>query len=241
MPAGATSRFRTTSWTVVAAASVDRSADPDGALAKLCRTYWPPVYAFIRRRGYDRDQAEDLTQEFFARLLEKQYLHDADRARGRFRSFLLSAVTHFLANEWDRSQALKRGGGQAVVSIDLMHAERWYEPATVDAATPERLFERRWAIALLEAVMAALRSEFADAGKAGHFEILVGFLHRDPAGDRYRAVAERLGVSPGALRMSVHRLRRRYRELLRAEIATTVDASDRIDDEIRFLLATLSG
>ena len=126
MPAASTSSFRTTSWTIVLAASVDSSADPGGALANLCQIYWHPVYAFIRRRGYDRDQAEDLTQGFFARLLEKHYLLDADRERGRFRSFLLTAVKHFIANEWDRANALKRGGGQAAVSIDLVEAERWY-------------------------------------------------------------------------------------------------------------------
>jgi RNA polymerase sigma-70 factor (ECF subfamily) len=241
MRAGSTSSFRTTSWTIVLAASVDSSADPDGALAHLCQIYWHPVYAFIRRRGYDRNQAEDLTQGFFARLLEKKYLLDADRERGKFRSFLLTAVKHFLANEWDRSQTLKRGGGRAAVSIDLVEAERWYGPSTVEAATPEQLFERRWALSLLEQVMAKLRAEFRDAGKSGQFDVLAGFLNRDAETDRYQAVAERLGLSSGALRMSVHRLRRRYRELLRAEIAGTVGAPDQIDDEIRFLLATLSG
>jgi RNA polymerase sigma-70 factor (ECF subfamily) len=241
MRAGSASHFRTTSWTIVLAASVDSRADPDGALAHLCQLYWHPVYAFIRRRGHDRDQAEDLTQEFFARLLEKNYLLDADRERGRFRSFLLTAVKHFLANEWDRSRTLKRGGGQSPVSLDLLEAERWLEPATTDAVTPERLFERRWALSLLEHVMATLRTEFISAGRAEHFDTLAGFLHRDADGMRYQAAAERLGVSPGALRMAVHRLRRRYRELLRAEIAATVGADDEIDDEIRFLLATLSG
>jgi RNA polymerase sigma factor (sigma-70 family) len=241
MIGGAASNFNTTSWTMVLAAAVDSSADPDGALARLCQIYWHPVYAFVRRRGHDRDQAEDLTQEFFTRLLEKNYLLDADRERGRFRSFLLSAVKHFLANEWDRSQALKRGGGRAAVSIDRVEAERWYGPATVEAATPEHLFERRWALSLLEHVMAKLRAEFTDSGKDGQFDTLAGFLNREPGGDRYQAVAQRLGVSPGAIRMSVHRLRRRYRELLRAEIAATVDAPDQIDDEIRFLMAILSG
>jgi DNA-directed RNA polymerase specialized sigma24 family protein len=242
MRAGVNPRFQTTSWTVVlAASSVASSEDANAALTHLCQTYWHPVYAFIRRRGYGREQAEDLTQGFFAQLLAKHYLLDADRERGRFRSFLLTAVKHFLANEWDRSNALKRGGGQAAVSLDLVDAERWYEPATVEATTPEHLFERRWALSLLEQVMAKLRAEFDDAGKAGQFDALVVFLNRSPGDDRYQAVAERLGVSSGALRMSVHRLRRRYRELLRAEIAGTVDNAEQIDDEIRFLLATLSG
>jgi RNA polymerase sigma factor (sigma-70 family) len=241
MRTGASSRFHTTSWTMVLAASVDSSADASVALARLCQAYWHPVYAFVRRRGYDRDQAEDLTQGFFAQLLAKHYLLDADRERGRFRSFMLTAVKHFLANEWDRSNALKRGGGRAAVSLDLAEAERWYEPSMVEATTPERLFERRWALSLLEQVMAKLRAEFDEAGKAGQFDTLVVFLNRDAGDDRYQDVAERLGVSPGALRMSVHRLRRRYRELLRSEIASTVDAPGQIDDEIRFLLATLSG
>jgi len=241
MRANSASSFQTTSWTVVLAASVDSSADADGALAHFCQIYWHPIYAFIRRRGYDRDQAEDLTQGFFAQLLAKHYLLDADRERGRFRSFLLTAVKHFIANEWDRSHALKRGGSQTVVSIDLVEAERWLGPAIVEADTPEHLFERRWALSLLEHVMAKLRAEFNDAEKAGRFDVLAGFLNREAESDRYQAVAERLGVSSGALRMSVHRLRRRYRELLRAEIAGTVGAPGQIDDEIRFLLAALSG
>jgi RNA polymerase sigma-70 factor (ECF subfamily) len=241
MRARSTSTFRTTSWTMVSAASGDSSSDARDALARLCQIYWHPVYAFIRRRGYDRDQAEDLTQGFFARLLEKHYLLDADRERGKFRSFLLTAVKHFLANEWDRSQTLKRGGGQTAVSIDLIEAERWYEPATVEASTPERLFERRWALSLLEQVMAKLRAEFHDAGRAEQFDTLAGFLNREADGERYQAIAARLGVTPGALRMSVHRLRRRYRELLRTEIAGTVTEADEIDDEIRFLLTTLRG
>jgi RNA polymerase sigma-70 factor (ECF subfamily) len=226
---------------MVLAASASSGDTSRDALARLCQIYWRPVYAFVRRRGYDSDQAEDLTQGFFAQLLEKNYLLDADRERGRFRSFLLTSVKHFLANEWDRSQALKRGGGRAVVSIDLVEAEQWYEPSTVEAVTPERLFERRWALALLAQVMATLRAEYVSAGREDHFDVLVGFLHRDAGGERYQAAADRLGVSAGALRMSVHRLRRRYRELLRSEISNTLDAPDDVDDEIRFLLTTLSG
>src|SRR5882672_4740607 len=150
-------RFDTTSWTLVRAAAVNPTADSRQALAMLCHTYWPPVYAFIRRYGYDREQAQDLTQGFFTQLLEKRFLVDADQQRGKFRSFLLTAVKHFLANEWDREHALKRGGGQIPVSIDLVEAEEWYAPAAVEAATPESLFERRWALSLLEQVMVKLR------------------------------------------------------------------------------------
>ena len=233
--------FRTTSWTVILAATAGASTDSREALASLCRIYWQPVYAFIRRHGHTREQAEDLTQGFFAQLLEKNYLLDADRSRGRFRSVLLTAVKHFLANEWDRSRALKRGGGQVPVSIDLVEAERWYVPAATDAATPERLFERRWALSMLEHVMAKLRAEFDAAGKADQFDRLSVFLARESGGERYDAAAAQLGVSSGAMRMAVHRLRRRYRELLRMEIAQTVAAPEQTDDEIRFLMATLNG
>jgi RNA polymerase sigma-70 factor (ECF subfamily) len=226
---------------MVLAASADSGVASSDALARLCQIYWHPVYTFVRGRGHDSHEAEDLTQGFFALLLEKDYLLDADRERGRFRSFLLTAVKHFLANEWDRSRALKRGGGQTAVPMDLVEAERWYGPATIEAATPEQLFERRWALSLLEHVMAKLRDEFDAAGRAEQFDILVLFLNREADADRYQAAAERLGVSYGALRMAVHRFRRRYRDLLRAEIASTVGAPDQIDDEIRFLLRTLSG
>ena len=236
-----TSQFHTTSWTMVIAASGQSTSAPDDALARLCQTYWQPVYAFIRRNGYDRDQAEDLTQGFFARLLERSYLIAVDRSRGRFRSFLLTAVKHFLANEWDRTHALKRGGHQLPVSLDVVEAERWYAPAAIDAATPERLFERRWALSLLEQVMTALRAEFAAAGREAQFDTLCLFLHRESGDARYDTVAEGLGLSSGALRMAVHRLRRRYRELLRREIAETVSAPEQTDDEIRFLMSTLRG
>jgi RNA polymerase sigma-70 factor (ECF subfamily) len=235
-----TSAFHTTSWTMIVAASGDATADSQQALASLCQTYWRPVYAFIRKRGYDRDQAEDLTQSFFAQLLDKHYLRDADRERGRFRSFLLTAVKHFLANQWDRSHALKRGGGAIAISIDAVEAERWYVPAATDAATPERLFERRWALSVLEHVMARLRAEFVATGREEQFERLMVFLNRDSDRTRYEAVATQLGVSSGALRMAVHRLRRRYRELLRSEIAQTVSSPDQTDEEIRFLMTTLS-
>lgn len=222
------------------AAAVNPTTDSRKALATLCQMYWSPVYAFIRRNGHDRDQAQDLTQGFFALLLEKNYLRDADQERGRFRSFLLTAVKHFLANEWDRAHALKRGGGQVPVSIDSVDVETWYAPAAVEETTPERLFERRWALALLEHVMAKLRAELAAMGKAEQFDRLLVFLTPDSEGARYEAVAAQMGVSAGALRMSVHRLRRTYRDLLRAEIAETVSTPEETDDEIRFLLSTLS-
>jgi DNA-directed RNA polymerase specialized sigma24 family protein len=232
--------FHTTSWTLIRTAAGDPTADSRAALATLCQKYWHPVYAYVRSRGYDQVQAQDLTQGFFALLLEKNYLLDADRDRGRFRSFLLTAVKHFLANEWDRATALKRGGEQAPVSIDLMEAEGWHRQATVERMTPESLYERRWALSLLENVMSKLRIEFAEAGKANEFERLSMFLNRDPENERYEKVAEEMGTSAGALRMSVHRMRRRCRSLLRAEIAESVSGPEEIDEELRFLLSVLS-
>jgi DNA-directed RNA polymerase specialized sigma24 family protein len=232
--------FHTTCWTLVQAAAVMPTEDSRRALATLCQTYWHPVYAFIRRNGHDGEQSEDLTQGFFALLLEKNYLLDADRERGRFRSFLLTAVKHFLANEWDREHTQKRGGGQLSISIDAVEAEKWYVPAVVEEATPERLFERRWALSLLEHVVSRLRAEFVVAGKAEQFEKLSVFLTGDSEDPNYKELAEEMGLSPGALRMSVHRIRRTYRRLLREEIAQTVSTPEEIDAEIRFLLSNLS-
>ena len=227
------------------AAAVQPSPESRSALATLCQVYWHPVYAFIRRNGSDRDQAQDLTQAFFAVLLEKNYLGDAKQERGRFRSFLLTAVKHFLSNQRDRAQAQKRGGGQADLSLDLsidpMEVEAWYSPVAVDDVTPERLFELRWAHSLLEQTMAAFREEFARAGKAKHFDLLSDYLHGDSTGIRYDELAAEMGVTAGALRTQVHRMRRRYRDLLRAQIAQTVSTPGEIDDEIRFLLTTLTG
>jgi RNA polymerase sigma-70 factor (ECF subfamily) len=240
MPGSATSGFHSTSWTLIKAAADNPTTDSRLALASLCQTYWHPVYAFIRRKGHDQEQAQDLTQSFFALLLEKNYLADADRQRGKFRSFLLTSVRHFLANEWDRKKTQKRGGGHAAVSIDLVEAERWYVPALVDETTPESLFEHRWALSLLEHVMTRLRAEFAAAGKAGQFEKLAIFLDSDSEDARYNELADSMGLSPGALRMLVYRMRRRYRRLLREEIAQTVSTPEETDEEIHFLLSTLS-
>jgi len=200
------SEFHTTSWTLIrTAASGDPTADSREALATLCQKYWHPVYTFIRNRGYDREQSQDLTQGFFTLLIEKNYLLDADRKRGRFRVFLLAAVKHFLANEWDRAHALKRGGGRVPVSIDPVEAEAWHTLAALEQATPQSLYERRWALSLLENVMSKLRAEFADAGKANEFDRLSMFLNRQSESARYDALADEMGVSAGALRMSVHR------------------------------------
>jgi len=240
MQPASTSRFQTTSWSLVLAAARHPTAESRTALAVLCSIYWSPVYAFVRRSGYDRDRAQDLTQGFFAVLLEKNYASDADRDRGRFRSFLLTAVKHFLANEWDRAHALKRGGFQMPVSIDQVEAEALYAPETVEQRTPETLFERRWALLLLERAMNKLRAEFTEMEKADYFERIAPFL----SGERthgYEALAREIGVSAGALRQSVYRMRRKYRDLLRAEIGETVSNEEDVEEEIRFLLSTLSG
>lgn len=220
------------------AAAGNPTIDSRQALASLCQTYWNPVYAFIRRCGHTPDQSQDLTQGFFTRLLEKQFLQGVDRQRGRFRSFLLAAVKHFLANERDRAQALKRGGGHVPVSIDLLEAESWYKPAAVETTTPESLFERRWALSVLDQVMARLRAEYSAMGKADLFERLEGLLTKD-ADARCETLALEMGVSAGALRMSLHRLRRKYRHILREEIAETVSTPTEIDEEIRFLMSVL--
>jgi DNA-directed RNA polymerase specialized sigma24 family protein len=233
------SGFHTTAWSLVLAAAGNPTTDARHALALLCQTYWNPVYAFIRRCGYTPDQAQDLTQGFFALLLEKDFLRAVDQRRGRFRSFLLTAVKHFLANEWDRAHAIKRGGGHIPVSIDVLEAESWYGPAAVEAATPERLFERRWALSVLENVMTRLRVDYTAMGKGEQFHRLEGLLTKDAAEARCEALALEMGVSAGALRMSLHRLRRKYRHILREEIAETVSTPTEIDEEIRFLMSVL--
>lgn len=234
----ASTAFQTTSWTLIAAAA-QATSESRAALAILCETYWSAVYAFIRRRGYDQDQAQDLTQGFFAVLLEKGYVGDADRQKGKFRAFLQTAVKRFLANEWDRAHALKRGGYQALLSIDPTEVEAWYGPEITEHRTPESLFERRWALALLEQTMVRLREEFSAVGKNKSFDELSVFLNGDPQGTSYESVAAELGTSSQGLRVAVYRLRRRFRELLREEVATTVSRPEEVDDEIRFLISTL--
>jgi DNA-directed RNA polymerase specialized sigma24 family protein len=229
--------FTTTSWTLIRAAG---EAGGTEALAELCQRYWPPVYAFIRGRGHDADSARDLTQGFFAALLERRWLAAPDEQRGTFRSFLLTSVKHFLANEWDRAHAVKRGGRETVLSIDTVDAEAWQRSLPVEQWTPERLFERRWAVSLLEHVMGLLRREFVEAGRAEDFERMAPFLRRETDGVRYEQVARELGTTPGAVRMGVHRMRRRYRELLRREIEATVSSNEDVDEELRFLFAALA-
>ncbi len=233
-------RFMTTRWSLIVAAggpSGERSTD---ALATLCEAYWYPAYAFIRRQGNDADAARDLTQEFFTRVLEKHYFRDADPARGRFRAFLLTSIRHFLSNERDRGQALKRGGRMLKLSLDVDTAEGAYQLEGRDDLTPEKLFDARWASVLLDRALARVRQEYIAAGKHQVFEHLHGFLTGDSDDVPYAESARTLGISEGAVKVAVHRMRERYRALLRAEIAETVAGPEEIEDELRALLAALS-
>jgi len=231
-------RFPTTRWTIVSAAGC-HSLDSAGALNELCGAYWFPVYAFIRRRGYSPEAAEDLSQEFFARVLEHDTLSGARRERGKFRSFLLASLTNFLSNEWDRSQAQKRGGGMTTLSLDFGAGEARYHHEPCHDITPEALFERRWAIAVLDRVLAHLREEHSHKGQAAQFDRLQVFLTGDQDHGSYDEVARSLKLSEGAVRTAVHRLRRRYGELVRQELEGIVGDPGEVEGEIRFLLAAL--
>jgi RNA polymerase sigma-70 factor (ECF subfamily) len=232
--------FATTRWSLVLAARGRPSPEARAALADLCHVYWYPLYAFVRRQGHTPDEAQDLTQEFFVRLLDRDFFAPVDRAKGRFRSFLLAACKHFLANEHDRARAQKRGGGRAVLSLDFGDAEGRYRLEPADALTPERAFERQWALTLLDQVLARLKAEFIEAGKGPLFERLKGFLAGDRSVGPYERVAAELDMTEGALKVAVHRLRRRYRELLQEEIGRTVSDPNEARDEIADLFAALS-
>ena len=237
MPPPSAREFHTTHWSMVLHARGD-SAGAQAALAKLCAAYWYPLYAFVRRQGLGEHDAQDLTQEFFARLLQKGWLGDVERERGRFRSFLLAAMKHFLANEWDRSRAKKRGGGVATLALDAMSAETRYRHEPADTQTAEKLFDRRWAMTLLDQVLARLRAEMLAAGKLADFDALKFCLSGEKTA--YAEVARTLDMSEGAVKVAVHRMRERYRALLRAEVAETVAGPEEIEDELRALLAAVS-
>jgi RNA polymerase sigma factor (sigma-70 family) len=232
-------KFPTTSWTLVVSARQGSDVDAAEALAALCERYWYPIYAFTRRRGHSSPEAQDLTQEFFARLLEKRTIEHADPAKGRFRTYLLSSFEYFLADESERRLALKRGGGVPHLSLPIGRGEERYQDEPRSQETPERIFERRWALTLIERVLALLRDGFVREGRGDHFDRLKPFLLGVDAAP-YAALAAQLDASEGALRIAVHRLRRRYRNLFRAEIADTVASEDEIDGEIRYLLQVLS-
>ncbi len=209
-------------------------------MEKLCRTYWYPLYAYVRRRGFGPADAEDLTQAFFAKVLEEHCVASADREKGRFRSFLLTRLNHFLADEWDRLRAQKRGGGKPALPLETKTAETRYQLEPVEGHSPDQLFEYRWAVALLERVFERLREEFEREGKAALFDELKVCLAQARAAVPYADASARLGLSEGALRVAAHRLRHRYRELLRAEIAHTVLSPDEVEEELRYLFRVLA-
>ncbi len=228
-----------THWSAVLAAGQPGSPRAAAAMEELCRTYWYPLYAYIRRRGYQVEEAQDLTQEFFAEMLENHWLKSADPQRGRFRSFLLGAMNHFLAKDWRDAHRLKRGGSKPLVSLDDTAERRYVSEAACDL-TPEKVYEQRWARSLFERGVSRLREQYAGAGKARLYDTLKDFLVDDVAAGDYARVAAQLDMTPGAAATAVHRLRDRYRELVREEVAHTVADPAEVEDEIRSLLAALS-
>lgn len=231
--------FVTTHWSVVLAAGHDDTARASDALAKLCRTYWYPLYAYVRQRGYSPHDAQDLTQEFFARLLAKNTLGAITREKGKFRSFLLTALNHFLVDEWKKARAQKRGGGQ-ILSLDAREAETRFGREPVDALTPERLFEQNWALSLLDSVYQRLQGEYERDRKGALFQELKFCLSGARSSVPYADLAARLNMPENTVKTTVHRLRQRYRELLRAEVAHTVASPGEIEEELRSLFRALS-
>lgn len=232
--------FATTHWTLVFDAGAAESPEATAALAELCGRYWYPLYAYVRQRGYQAAEAQDLTQDFFARLLEKNTLAQAAPERGKFRTFLLASLRNFLANEWDRKIAEKRGGARRVMSLDLATGESRLLAEPAVAESPERLFERQWAYTLLDAVTRRSRDEFEAVGKERQFELLQPALAAGGRGANYAEIGRQLGLSDEAARQAASRMRRRYRELLRAEVGATVAHPEQVDDEIRSLFAAVS-
>jgi len=232
--------FATTRWTVVLTAGDRRAPQADAALEELCRTYWYPLYAYVRRHGHSREDAEDLTQAFFARLLEKNYLDGISSDGGKFRAFLLVAVKRFLANEWDRANRQKRGGGVAPLSLDWQDADTRYQINPADDLSPDKLYDRAWAVTVLERVITRLREENSTDGKAKIYAQLQRFLMVGKDDISYGHTAAVLQLSEGAVRVAVHRLRRRYRELLREEIGQTLSDPAQAEEEMRVLFNALS-
>jgi RNA polymerase sigma factor (sigma-70 family) len=232
--------FATTHWSVVLAATDGESPEAVAALERLCETYWYPVYAYVRHRGYCPEDAKDLTQEFFYRLVHKDYLAQVDPSKGKFRSFLLAAINHFLAKEWARSRTIKRGGRTTFIPLDEAQAEQGYQAELLGEHSPEEIYDRAWALALLGKVLRRLREDTVAAGHADRFEELKGVLMGERPSLSYAELGLRLGTTEAALKMTMQRLRRRYAELLREEIANTVPDSQEALNELRHLRAVLS-
>lgn len=231
--------FATTRWSVVLMAGGSTSAGSAAALDKLCGTYWYPLYFFVRRQGLGAHDAEDLIQAFFAFLVEKDVIARADRERGRFRTFLLSALQNFHANQRVRANSQKRGGGQTIVSFDELQAEARYQKEPATDASPERLFDQKWASSLLEQVLQTLRREYVASGKGPFFEDAHDLLWGGRGEVGYEAMGRKLGMREGAIKVAVHRLRLRFKECLRSEVAHTVVNAAEVNDELRHLLASL--
>jgi DNA-directed RNA polymerase specialized sigma24 family protein len=232
--------FATTRWTVVLTAGRGRTPQADLALEELCRTYWYPLYAYIRRHGHTREDAEDLTQSFFARFLTRNYLEGLRSEKGKFRAFLLAALKHFLANEWDRANRQKRGGGVSPLSLDWQSADTRYQIDPADDLSPDKLYDRAWAVTLLERVIGRLRDESAADGRSKLFEQLKPFLMIGKSAIPYAQAAAGLDLTEGAIRVAVHRLRRRYRQLLRAEIGQTLSDPAHVEEEMRALFSAFA-
>ncbi len=232
--------FVATHWSVVLSARKKDSPQSAAALETLCRTYWYPLYAYVRHQGESKEDAEDLTQAFFARFLEKNYLEGLRSEKGRFRAFLLAALKHFLANEWDKSRRQKRGGGVTPFALDGQNADTRYHVEPADRLSPDKLYDRAWAVTLLERVITRLRDESTAEGKAKLFDQLKPFLTVGKSAIPYAQAAAGLGLSEGAVRVAVHRLRRRYRELLRAEIAQTLADPAQVEEELRALFSAFA-
>ena len=222
------------------AAGGQRGAASEQALDALCRAYWYPIYAYVRRKGHEADEAQDLTQEFFAQIIAKDRLRLADREKGRFRTFLLAMLDYFLAREWKRAHRQKRGGGVQFISLDQQTPEERYRLEPVDGETPEKHFRREWALTILRQTMSALERECAAVGKAALFGEVKNLISGERGDGVYSGISARLGMAEGAVRVAVHRLRGRYGELLRAEIAQTVESPDEVEGELRELLLALS-
>ncbi len=233
-------RFATTQWSLVLEASRDEAGQTRGrqALGELCRAYWYPLYAFVRSRGYSSEDAQDLTQAFFTRIIERDGFATADRTRGRFRSYLLGAMKHFLANEWHRTRAQKRGSQWHFVEWDSLDPESRYAETGRRSDQPEHLFDREWAVETVTAALRSLRDEMNGAGKGDQFEALKGSLTGEDRVPRSE-LAERLHMSESAVKVAIHRLRKRYGELLRDVVAETVSSKEGLDEEMSYLITVL--